>query len=36
MEELNIFVKSLLTIEFVERTNTHLVLNVVKEDTMPL
>ncbi len=31
--ELNDFVKSLLAMEFVERTNTHLVLNVVKEDT---
>lgn len=31
-KELNDFVKSLLATEFVERTNTHLVLNVVKED----
>ena len=31
-KELNDFVKSLLAMEFVERTNTHLVLNVVKED----
>jgi len=30
-EELNDFVKSLLAMEFVERTNTHLVLNTVKE-----
>lgn len=30
--ELNDFVKSLGGMEFVERTNTHLVLNVVKED----
>ena len=31
-KELNDFVKSLLAMEFVERTNTHLVLNGVKED----
>ena len=31
-EELNDFVKSLLAMEFVERTNTHLVLNTIKED----
>ncbi|MCX6818651.1 MAG: Lrp/AsnC ligand binding domain-containing protein, partial [Candidatus Aenigmarchaeota archaeon] len=30
-EELNDFVKSLLAMEFVERTNTHLVLNTLKE-----
>lgn len=31
-KELNDFVKSILAMEFVERTNTHLVLNTVKED----
>ncbi len=31
-KELNIFVKSLLSMEFIERTNTHLVLNIVKEN----
>lgn len=31
-KELNIFVKSLLSMEFIERTNTHLVLNTVKEN----
>ena len=31
-KELNDFVKSLLVVEFVERTNTHLVLNIMKED----
>ncbi len=31
-KELNDFVKSLLSMDFVERTNTHLVLNTVKED----
>ena len=31
-KELNVFVKSLLAMENVERTNTHFVLNVVKED----
>jgi len=30
--ELNSFVKSLLKMEYVERTNTRIVLNVVKED----
>ncbi|MBI2971549.1 MAG: Lrp/AsnC family transcriptional regulator [Candidatus Aenigmarchaeota archaeon] len=30
-EEMNDFVKSLLAMEYVERTNTHLILNVVKE-----
>ena len=30
--ELNDFVKSLLAMEYVQRTNTHVVLNVVKED----
>jgi len=28
------FVKSLLGMEYVERTNTHVVLNVVKEDAV--
>ena len=31
-KELNSFVKSLLAMQNVERTNTHFVLNVVKED----
>jgi len=31
-EELDAFVKSLLRIPLVERTNTHLILNTVKED----
>lgn len=31
-EELNNFVKSLLAMPYVERTNTHVVLNTVKED----
>ncbi|MCD6403246.1 MAG: Lrp/AsnC family transcriptional regulator [Candidatus Aenigmarchaeota archaeon] len=31
-KELNSFVKRLLSMEYVERTNTHLVLNTVKED----
>lgn len=31
-KELNQFVKELLKMEFVERTNTHVILNVVKED----
>ena len=31
-KELNDFVKGLLAMDFVERTNTHFVLNVVKED----
>jgi len=31
-KELNGFVKSLLATEFIERTNTHLVLNVIKEE----
>jgi len=30
-DELNTFVKSILAMEFVERTNTHLILNTVKE-----
>jgi len=30
--QLNSFVKKLLNIEYVERTNTHLVLNTMKED----
>lgn len=30
--ELNDFVKALLAMEYVQRTNTHVVLNVVKED----
>ena len=35
-KELNDFVKSLLAMEFVERTNTHLILNTIKEDfTIP-
>lgn len=31
-EDLNTFIKSLSNIEFVDRTNTHVILNVVKED----
>ncbi len=31
-EDLNNFVKSLLKMDYVERTNTHVILNVVKED----
>lgn len=31
-KELNDFIKSLLAMEYVARTNTHLVLNVVKEE----
>jgi DNA-binding Lrp family transcriptional regulator len=31
-KELNNFVKSLLAMPYVERTNTHVVLNTVKED----
>jgi len=31
-EELNRFVKGLLALPYVERTNTHFVLNTVKED----
>lgn len=31
-EELNSFVKSLAAMDFIERTNTHLVLNTIKED----
>ncbi|NIM44387.1 MAG: winged helix-turn-helix transcriptional regulator [Nitrososphaeria archaeon] len=31
-EELSRFIKSLLSMEFVERTITHVVLNTVKED----
>lgn len=34
-EELNVFVKRLMAEDFVERTNTSLVLNVVKESLMP-
>lgn len=30
-KDMNDFVKSLLAMEFVERTNTHLILNTVKE-----
>lgn len=30
--DLNAFIKSLLAIEHVDRTNTHLVLNIVKTD----
>jgi DNA-binding Lrp family transcriptional regulator len=30
--ELSTFIKSLLGMRYVERTNTHVVLNVVKED----
>ncbi len=30
--EMSRFIKSLLAMKYVERTNTHLVLNVVKED----
>lgn len=33
--ELNSFVKKLLAEEFVERTNTSLILNVVKDETSP-
>ena len=31
-KELNDLVKSLLKMEFVERTNTHVILNTIKED----
>jgi len=31
-KELSEFVKSLLAMEYIERTNTHLILNTVKED----
>ena len=31
-KELNDFVKSLLVMDYVERTNTHVILNTVKED----
>lgn len=31
-DQLNSFVKNLLNIEYVERTNTHLILNTMKED----
>ncbi len=31
-KELSEFVKSLLSMEYIERTNTHLILNTVKED----
>ena len=30
--ELNRFIKTVLSTEFIERTNTHIVLNTVKED----
>lgn len=30
--EMSRFIKSLLGMKYVERTNTHVVLNVVKED----
>ena len=30
--ELNRFIKTVLSVEFIERTNTHIVLNTVKED----
>jgi Lrp/AsnC family transcriptional regulator for asnA, asnC and gidA len=32
--ELDSFVKSLQTIEFVERTETNLILNIIKEDSV--
>jgi DNA-binding Lrp family transcriptional regulator len=35
-EELNDFVKSVLAMDYVERTNTHFVLNIVKEDSRTL
>ena len=36
-EELSKFTKELLSLPYVERTNTHVVLNTVKEDfTLPL
>lgn len=31
-EELNNFIKSVLSMEYVERTNTHVVLNIVKDE----
>lgn len=31
-KEMNDFIKSLLAMEYVERTNTHLILNIVKEE----
>ncbi|MDI6855599.1 MAG: Lrp/AsnC family transcriptional regulator [Candidatus Thermoplasmatota archaeon] len=31
-QDLNNFIKSLLSMEYVERTNTHVVLNIVKEE----
>jgi len=31
-KELNNFVKTILSLNYVERTNTHVVLNSVKED----
>ncbi|MDI6708590.1 MAG: Lrp/AsnC family transcriptional regulator [Candidatus Thermoplasmatota archaeon] len=31
-QDLNNFIKSLLGMEYVERTNTHVVLNIVKEE----
>jgi len=34
-KELNDFVKSLLSMPYVERTNTHMVLNTVKESFAP-
>ena len=32
MDELNVFTKKLLALPYVERTNTHIVLNSIKED----
>jgi hypothetical protein len=32
MDELNTFTKKLLALPYVERTNTHIVLNCIKED----
>ncbi|MEW6069901.1 MAG: Lrp/AsnC family transcriptional regulator [Candidatus Thermoplasmatota archaeon] len=34
--ELNDFIKSLLSMEYVERTNTHVVLNIVKDEKRTL
>jgi len=34
-KELNDFVKTLLAMPYVERTNTHMVLNTVKESLSP-
>lgn len=33
--EMNRFIKGLLSMRYVERTNTHVVLNVIKEDLGP-